>query len=142
MLIRFGTVIFLSALLLTACQTAPPTPAPAPGDTVEAPAVAKPNFTRGSPNNAVVAKNPQVQQWLRKARTELTLKQPQRAVDLLERAVRIEPRNAEIWLAMAQAYVQLQQVNRAKQMARKALGFAAGNESVQRGAKQILDIIY
>lgn len=103
---------------------------------------AKPDFTRGNPSGFATTSNPQVQQWLKKAQTELALKKPERALDLLERAVRLESRNAEIWLALANVYVQLQQVERAKQMARKATALASGNEAIQKRAKAILDIIY
>ena len=69
--------------------------------------------------------NPATQTLLAEANSARTRGLTGEAITLLERAVRIEPRNPEVWTRLAAAYLQDEQVARAEQHINKAIALAA-----------------
>ena len=66
---------------------------------------------------------------LSQADSALNAEQPKRAILLLERAVRIEPRNFELWIRLSRAHLATHNLVAAKQHARKAIALADANAS-------------
>jgi tetratricopeptide (TPR) repeat protein len=63
------------------------------------------------------------------------------AIAYLERAVRIEPRNAELWIALSDAHLAAANLAAATQHARKAIALAGADERLVRQAwLQLADI--
>ncbi|MEC8696244.1 MAG: tetratricopeptide repeat protein, partial [Pseudomonadota bacterium] len=95
--------IFLP-LLLSACASTTTKPAPARGDTPittanPAPSTPAPNRT------ASPTKTSATFALLSAADEALAGKQPEQAILLMERAVRIEPRNFELWIRLSRAHL-------------------------------------
>lgn len=61
------------------------------------------------------------------------------AIALIERAVRIEPRNGHAWLRLAKLYFESGDLNKAEQFARRAKQFAGADKSLQRQCQQLLE---
>lgn len=74
--------------------------------------------------------SPAVKSLLVRAKADLALGNEQSAISKLERALRIEPSNANVWLSLAKAHQSIGEYQQAITMARKAIGFAAGNEKL------------
>lgn len=64
------------------------------------------------------------------------------AIALLERAVRIEPRNGHAWLQLARLYFESGDLNKAEQFARRAKQFAGADKSLQRDCQQLLEQVW
>ncbi|MEC7994478.1 MAG: tetratricopeptide repeat protein [Pseudomonadota bacterium] len=121
--------IFLP-LLLSACASTTTKPAPARGDTPittanPAPSTPAPNRT------ASPTKTSATFALLSAADEALAGKQPEQAILLMERAVRIEPRNFELWIRLSRAHLASGNLAPAIQHARKAIALAeiSSNES-------------
>ena len=56
------------------------------------------------------------------------------AITYLERAIRIEPRNAALWIELGQQYIANSEYANATQHIRKAIALAAGNSTLTRAA--------
>ena len=115
---NFARFICLAAYLTLAACASAPTPNPAPSAKAPAPAVerrqpAPPKTT----TDATFA-------LLSEADIALDAAQPKRAILLLERAVRIEPRNFELWIRLSRAHLATDNMNAALQHARKAIALA------------------
>ena len=115
---NFARSICLAAYLTLAACASAPTPNPAPSAKAPAPAVerrqpAPPKTT----TDATFA-------LLSEADIALDAAQPKRAILLLERAVRIEPRNFELWIRLSRAHLATDNMNAAMQHARKAIALA------------------
>lgn len=78
-------------------------------------------------------RNSGAQTLLARANTALAAEQPATAVLLLERAVRIEPREALLWIRLSQAHLDQGDSRAAFQHARKAIALA-GSETNKRTA--------
>ena len=105
-------------LYLTACASSPQTPAPtrtppSAAVPIPQPQVAKP-ATPKTKTNATFA-------LLSNADEALDAEQPKQAILLLERAVRIEPRNFELWIRLSRAHLATNNLVAATQHARKAI---------------------
>jgi len=61
------------------------------------------------------------------------------AIALLERAVRIEPRNGHAWLRLARLHVASGDLNKAQQFARRAMQFAGTDKMLKRACQELLD---
>lgn len=61
------------------------------------------------------------------------------AIALLERAVRIEPRNAHAWLRLARLHFSAGDLNKAQQFARRAKQFAGADTRLKRECQALLD---
>jgi Tfp pilus assembly protein PilF len=57
-----------------------------------------------------------------------------KAIQILERAIRIEPDRAELWLALARAHLQEGDASQAEQFARKALLFTRDRYDLEQQA--------
>ena len=116
----YRSFCFAVCLALAACTTAP-TPPPMRSEKVSKPSVQKPKpaqperpKTRTSATFAL----------LRDADSALAAAQPKQAILLLERAVRIEPRNFELWIRLSRAHLASNNLTAATQHARKAIALA------------------
>lgn len=107
------------AALLSACITLPPSDT-APG---APPAAAEPAPAR-SDNSAVVA-------LLEAARRDTAIGRLDAAAATLERALRIEPRNASLWTQLAQVRLHQGQAPQAIQLATKSNALAGANYTLR-----------
>ena len=126
--------IFLP-LLLSACASTTTKPAPARGDTPittanPAPSTPAPNRT------ASPTKTSATFALLSAADEALAGKQPEQAILLMERAVRIEPRNFELWIRLSRAHLASGNLAPAIQHARKAIALAEISSSESSRANQ------
>ena len=115
---NFARSICLAAYLTIAACASAPTPNPAPSAKAPAPAVERRQPAPPKTNtDATFA-------LLSEADIALDAAQPKRAILLLERAVRIEPRNFELWIRLSRAHLATDNMNAALQHARKAIALA------------------
>ena len=115
---NFARSICLAAYLTLAACASAPTPNPAPSAKAPAPAVERRQPAPPKTNtDATFA-------LLSEADIALDAAQPKRAILLLERAVRIEPRNFELWIRLSRAHLATDNMNAAVQHARKAIALA------------------
>ena len=126
--------IFL-ALLLSACASTTTKPAPARGDTPittanPAPSTPAPNRTESPTKTSATFA------LLSAADEALAGKQPEQAILLMERAVRIEPRNFELWIRLSRAHLASGNLAPAIQHARKAIALAEISSSESSRANQ------
>ena len=126
--------IFLP-LLLSACASTTTKPAPARGDTPittanPAPSTPAPNRT------ASPTKTSATFALLSAADEALAGKHPEQAILLMERAVRIEPRNFELWIRLSRAHLASGNLAPAIQHARKAIALAEISSSESSRANQ------
>lgn len=61
------------------------------------------------------------------------------AIALLERMVRIEPRNGHAWLRLAEIHFASGELNKAEQFARRAMQFAGTDKMLLRETQLLLD---
>ena len=64
---------------------------------------------------------------------------PEKAAAVLERALRIEPRNAELWYRLALLRLEQGQLDLAKSFAAKSSALAQGNEELQLKNRTIIE---
>ena len=126
--------IFLP-LLLSACASTTTKPATPRGDTPittanPAPSTPAPNRT------ASPTKTSATFALLSAADEALAGKQPEQAILLMERAVRIEPRNFELWIRLSRAHLASGNLAPAIQHARKAIALAEISSSESSRANQ------
>jgi tetratricopeptide (TPR) repeat protein len=115
---NFARSICLAAYLTLAACASAPTPNPAPSAKAPAPGVERRQPAPPKTNtDATFA-------LLSEADNALDSAQPKRAILLLERAVRIEPRNFELWIRLSRAHLATENMNAAMQHARKAIALA------------------
>ena len=115
---NFARSICLAAYLTLAACASAPTPNQAPSAKAPAPAVERRQPEPPKTNtDATFA-------LLSEADIALDAAQPKRAILLLERAVRIEPRNFELWIRLSRAHLATDNINAAMQHARKAIALA------------------
>lgn len=115
---NFARSICLAAYLTLAACASAPTPNQAPSAKAPAPAVERRQPAPPKTNtDATFA-------LLSEADIALDAAQPKRAILLLERAVRIEPRNFELWIRLSRAHLATDNMNAAMQHARKAIALA------------------
>ncbi len=70
----------------------------------------------------------------RKAASGATLQ----AIAILERAVRLQPRNARAWLQLAELYLARNEYHKAEQFAGRAAQFAAGDPALIQRSKALI----
>ncbi len=132
------------AVLLTACATQQPVPPPAPRPPMPAPSAPRPGPPQPAPQPvpAPAPAQPQprppapsvtlaLQDEAQRAATAGDLP---KAMQLLERAIRIEPDRAELWLALARVHLQDGDAAQAEQFARKALLFTRDRYDLEQQA--------
>ncbi|MEC7989968.1 MAG: tetratricopeptide repeat protein [Pseudomonadota bacterium] len=126
--------IFLP-LLLSACASTTTKPAPARGDTPITTANPAPS-TPSPDRTASPTKTSATFALLSAADEALAGKQPEQAILLMERAVRIEPRNFELWIRLSRAHLASGNLAPAIQHARKAIALAEISSSESSRANQ------
>ena len=82
------------------------------------------------------------QTLLARANTALRDDAPATAIVLLERAVRIEPREAQLWMRLSKAHLDKGETQIALQHARKAIALAGTDRNKQTGAWLQLANVY
>ena len=82
------------------------------------------------------------QTLLARANTALRDDAPATAIVLLERAVRIEPREAQLWMRLSKAHLDKGETQIALQHARKAIALAGTDRNKQTGAWLQLASVY
>lgn len=125
---------------LAACQTAPvkPTPAPQPAPQPlptlppipERPVITTPTPpppVLSAPKTAEQISGGAVTSLMKQAREYRNAGQPAKAAGVLERALRIEPRNYFAWSALGQAYLEQKNYTQAESMALRSNALARGN---------------
>ncbi|MCF6229175.1 MAG: tetratricopeptide repeat protein [Gammaproteobacteria bacterium] len=60
------------------------------------------------------------------------------AIAILERAVRLQPRNAHAWLRLAELYLTRHEYRKAEQFAGRAAQFAAGDQRLIQRSKALI----
>ena len=114
----YRSICLSVCLYLTACASSPQTPAPTR---------TPPSATAPTPQSQVVkpatpkTKTSATFALLSNADEALDAEQPKKAILLLERAVRIEPRNFELWIRLSRAHLATNNLVAATQHARKAI---------------------
>ena len=97
------------------------------------PAASKPAVVKETPKiipkPVTQSKNGATQTLLARANEALASQQPETAIMLLERAVRIEPREALLWIRLSRAHLAQGEMHSAFQHARKAIALAGSDSS-------------
>lgn len=139
---RARILIVLLVLGLAACQTAPVKPPPVarpppaqPLPTlppIPEPPVSKPVPPLASfPTTAEQVSGGAVTSLMKQARAYRAAGEPSKAAGVLERALRIEPRNYFAWSALGQAYLAQRNYAQAESMALRSNSIARGNLYVE-----------
>ncbi|MBL1278398.1 MAG: tetratricopeptide repeat protein [Ectothiorhodospiraceae bacterium] len=119
---RIGWVILITAITLVGCA----------GKAIET----DPNQSDiGNTQDASRA----VKTLLAKADTQASHAHFERAAALIERALRIEPRNAHLWHRLASVRLQQGKYAQAESLAQKSSSLAKGNEELQQRNLELID---
>ncbi|MEH6467188.1 MAG: hypothetical protein V7722_06115 [Porticoccus sp.] len=150
---KYPLCIFLVLLLVTGCapmvtpvsgpQSAPPAPATPPPDD-------EPSDVRGdAPGDVIVPSSPAPERPSNSAVTQLVADawrynragEYDRSNAVVERALRINHEEPEIYLVMASNYFAMAQLQLAEQLVRQGLPLAGGNSAVKRELQRLLSQI-
>jgi tetratricopeptide (TPR) repeat protein len=135
---RLGAL--LPALLASGCVMMPPThtaprPAGTPGSTAEEGAVSAPEPARTGPASGAASASATL---LEQSRAERAAGSYAEAAASIERALRIEPDNAWLWLELGEVRLAAGDPGQAGELARRALSLADGNRSLVDSAERLL----
>lgn len=125
----------LAVLLISGCaSTGQQGPVIVEDDSKKAPpAASKPAVIKQTPKTiakpATPPQNGATQTLLARANEALASQHPETAIMLLERAVRIEPREALLWIRLSRAHLAQGEMRSAFQHARKAIALAGSDSS-------------
>ena len=114
-----------------------PTSATKPGE----PAVVQPQPGAVPKPVPVVSLNPAAQSLARQARQQYQAQDYQGAIATAERGLRIERRAADLYLVLAQSYVQLALPEKAKMFVQQGLRFAAPGSDVAQGLARVQQVV-
>lgn len=120
----------------TSVTNTPPGPAPTTKPQVQPgqPAVVQPQpGAVPAPTPAAPALNPAALSLAKQARSQYQAQDYQGAIATAERGLRIERRAAELYLVMAQSYIQLAMPAKAKMFVQQGLRFAPAGSDVATG---------
>lgn len=126
-------------------QQTSPRPAPAPSKPASAtkpavtPTVVQPQ--PGAVPKPAVSLNPAAISLARQARSQYLAQDYQGAIATAERGLRIERRAADLYLVLAQAYVQLGQPQKAEMFVQQGLRFAPQGSDVASGLLRVRESI-
>ncbi|MGV8835892.1 tetratricopeptide repeat protein [Cellvibrio sp.] len=141
--------VFAGVLVIVGCTTSthqPQTPAPViskptsvvkPGE----PAVVQPQPGAVPKPVPVIALNPAAQSLAKQARQQYLSQDYQGAIATAERGLRIERRAADLYLVLAQSYVQLALPEKAKMFVQQGLRFAAPGSDVAQGLARVQEMV-
>lgn len=149
--LRVLLIGFSAALLLAGCATGPaprdlppveesgrpteyPTPVPQPEQ--ETPIEEAPPVTPQAP-----AINPAVTSLSNQARAQYNARNYQGAIATAERGLRIDRRASELYLVLAQSYLQLAMPQQAEQFVQQGLRFAQTGSSVAESLLRVREIL-
>lgn len=141
-------IIAFSALM-TGCATSTYEPVPTeetlPPTTEEVPVEPPPPEFIPEPVKptppAVVVPNPAVESLIRQARTQYQSQNFQGAIATAERGLRIDRRSADLYLLLAQSYVQLSLPQKAKMFVQQGLRYAQQGSDVAFGLMRVQEIV-
>lgn len=142
---RLTLRLFLITALLAGCAGpgTPPAPVESPATESATPGTeAETEAETDAPTGAVSRPGPGLSLALRSdSRAALEAGDPGRAIALLERAIRIEPRRPELWLDLAELHLVQGRPGRAQEMARRGAALARGRPELERRAASLRDRI-
>jgi hypothetical protein len=139
------TCLLAGAFALFGCATntqQPPTPTPVidrPTSVIKpsAPAIVQPQPGAVPKPVPVVSLNPAAQSLARQARQQYAAQDYQGAIATAERGLRIERRAADLYLVLAQSYVQLALPEKAKMFVQQGMRFAAPGSDAEMGLLRV-----
>lgn len=141
--------VLAGVFVIVGCTTSthqPQTPAPViskptsvvkPGE----PAVVQPQPGAVPKPVPVIALNPAAQSLAKQARQQYLSQDYQGAIATAERGLRIERRAADLYLVLAQSYVQLALPEKAKMFVQQGLRFAAPGSDVAQGLARVQEMV-
>lgn len=147
LLTRACVIAGVFAIVGCATSTQPPqTPPPVvdrPGSIVKPgePAVVQPQPGAVPKPAPTVALNPAAQSLAKQARQQYQSQDYQGAIATAERGLRIERRAADLYLVLAQSYVQLALPEKAKMFAQQGLRFAAPGSDTAQGLARVQEMV-
>lgn len=142
----------VAALLLTGCAgSRPPTPTPAPAPESPQERAGEPRERGDDPPPVTEPQpDPQAREQPRAPSPSLALLQQSErsaehgdldsAIAYVERAIRLEPRNASLWLRLGRLKLTAERPAAAEQMAQKALALAADDDAERRAWLLMADV--
>lgn len=141
--------VFAGVLVIVGCTSspqAPQTPAPVISKPTGAmkpnqPAVVQPQPGAVPKPVPSVALNPAAQSLAKQARQQYLSQDYQGAIATAERGLRIERRAADLYLVLAQSYVQLALPEKAKMFVQQGLRFAAPGSDVAQGLARVQETV-
>lgn len=95
--------------------------------------------TTSSTTQTASGSSPVVAVLLKQANNELSVGKPDRAATTLERALRIAPNDANLWIRLAEVNEQMGNKSQAASMARKALDLAPDDAAVRLRAQRLVN---
>lgn len=122
------TLLVSLAIWLSACASGPTTP-PQVEESASAPIQREVDPAPETDIESIPQSTAATATLLAAAKTALDDDQPRNAVAYLERAVRIDPRNPQLWIKLSAAHLADGNIAAANQHARKAIALA-GNDTV------------
>lgn len=135
--------------VLTGCATHTPSDQPPP--VIERPAVVVPEPEPAivqpqpgavpAPLPAPVVLNPAAQSLARQARQQYQAQDYQGAIATAERGLRIDRRAADLYLVLAQSYVQLDQPQKANTFIQQGLRFATQGSETESGLLRVKSML-
>lgn len=142
-------IIALSALM-TGCatstyETVPPEPLPpgseqAPTEPLPPEPVVIPESAKPTPP-PVVTPNPAVESLIRQARAQYQSQNYQGAIATAERGLRIDRRSADLYLILAQSYVQLALPQKARMFVQQGLRYAQQGSDAAIGLMRVQEVV-
>jgi tetratricopeptide (TPR) repeat protein len=146
---KLFSILALSALMV-GCATSTyeplPTPETPPPDTGQLPPVELPPPAAVIPEPVkpapvVVTPNPAVESLIRQARAQYQSQNYQGAIATAERGLRIDRRSADLYLVLAQSYVQLALPQKAKMFVQQGLRYAQQGSDAAYGLLRVQEIV-
>ena len=137
-------LLAIAGCTTTSVTSTPPTPAPTTKPQVQPgqPAVVQPQpGAVPAPVPAAPALNPAALSLAKQARNQYHAQDYQGAIATAERGLRIERRAAELYLVMAQSYIQLAMPGKAKMFVQQGLRFAPPGSDVAMGLERAQELV-
>lgn len=140
--------VFAGVFVIVGCSThsqAPQGPEPVTEQptviTPEQPAVVQPQPGAVPKSVPTVALNPAAQSLAKQAHQQYLAQDYQGAIATAERGLRIERRAADLYLVLAQSYVQLALPEKAKMFVQQGLRFAAPGSETAQGLARVQETV-
>lgn len=140
-------IIVLSVFTGCATNTQPQNPAPVVDRPTVVPPENQPAVVQPQPGAvpapvpAAAVLNPAAQSLARQARSQYQAQDYQGAIATAERGLRIERRAADLYLVLAQSYVQLALPEKAKMFVQQGLRFAPQGSETEGGLLRVKELL-